>query len=146
MPAQSLPSGRWVIRHPLSAPLRRGRVDSIPRVCSWCGVKDGPKPFHVRTWTCGACGTVLDRDTNAALSVAKAAGPAVTACGAQVRQAPAPAQRCAAEPTRSDPHGLCGNRRESRASGLGRMSRQFFLAGVVVADPVLVGVRSLASG
>ncbi|WP_406419116.1 RNA-guided endonuclease InsQ/TnpB family protein [Streptomyces sp. NBC_01614] len=70
-----------------------GRFEPTSQVCSVCGAKDGPKPLHVREWTCGACGAVLDRDINAAVNVAKAAGLAVTACGAQVRRAPAPAPR-----------------------------------------------------
>lgn len=72
-----------------------GSAASSPtsQVCSVCGVQDGPKPLHVRVWTCGACGTVLDRDVDAAVDVAKAAGLAVTACGAQVRRAPVPAPR-----------------------------------------------------
>ncbi|MFC9272991.1 RNA-guided endonuclease TnpB family protein, partial [Streptomyces zhihengii] len=37
--------------------------------------------------------TVLDRDINAAINVAKAAGLAVTACGARVRPGLIPAQR-----------------------------------------------------
>ncbi|MFI8185797.1 zinc ribbon domain-containing protein [Actinacidiphila glaucinigra] len=49
--------------------------------------------MNVREWTCGACGAVLDRDINAAVNVAKAAGLAVSACGAQVRRAPVPAPR-----------------------------------------------------
>ncbi|MBV9093947.1 MAG: transposase, partial [Streptosporangiaceae bacterium] len=49
------------------------------------GVHDGPKPLHVRTWQCRGCGAWLDRDVNAAVNVATAAGLAVTACGAQVR-------------------------------------------------------------
>ncbi|MGW4894659.1 RNA-guided endonuclease InsQ/TnpB family protein [Kitasatospora sp. NPDC004240] len=73
--------------------IRIGRFEPTSQVCSRCGVKDGPKPLHVRTWTCRACGTALDRDINAAVNVAKAAGLAVTACGAQVRRAPVPAQR-----------------------------------------------------
>ncbi|MGW6919320.1 RNA-guided endonuclease InsQ/TnpB family protein, partial [Kitasatospora sp. NPDC054939] len=73
--------------------IRIGRFEPTSQVCSQCGVKDGPKPLHVRTWTCGACGTVLDRDINAALNVAKAAGLAVSACRAQVRRASVPAQR-----------------------------------------------------
>ncbi|MEV7175350.1 RNA-guided endonuclease TnpB family protein [Kitasatospora sp. NPDC093679] len=73
--------------------LRIGRFEPTSQVCSRCGVKDGPKPLHVRVWTCGACGAVLDRDVNAAVNVAKAAGLAVSACGAQVSRAPVPAPR-----------------------------------------------------
>lgn len=39
------------------------------QVCSACGFRDGPKPLHVREWTCGECGTVHDRDHNAAGNV-----------------------------------------------------------------------------
>ena len=56
-------------------------------------MKDGPKPLHIRTWQCQGCGAQLDRDVNAAVNVAKAAGLAVTACGAQVRPGAIPAQR-----------------------------------------------------
>lgn len=73
--------------------VRIGRFEPTSQVCSACGVKDGPKPLHVRTWTCGACGAVHDRDVNAARNIAKAAGLAVTACGAQVRPGAIPAQR-----------------------------------------------------
>ena len=45
---------------------RIGRFEPTSQVCSACGVKDGPKPLSVREWTCQACGTVLDRDVNAA--------------------------------------------------------------------------------
>ncbi|MET9895082.1 RNA-guided endonuclease TnpB family protein [Streptomyces sp. NPDC006465] len=72
---------------------RIGRFEPTSQVCSGCGVKDGPKPLHVREWTCGACGTVLDRDVNAAVNVAQAAGLVASACGAQVRRASVPAQR-----------------------------------------------------
>ncbi|MFF9457463.1 zinc ribbon domain-containing protein [Streptomyces flaveolus] len=59
------------------------------------------RDMHVRRWTCGACGTVHDRDHNAARNVLLegrrivAAGRAATlnACGAPVRRAPVPAQR-----------------------------------------------------
>jgi putative transposase len=70
-----------------------GRFEPTSQTCSACGVKDGPKPLHVREWRCRACGVLLDRDVNAAVNVAKAAGLAVTACGAQVRPGPALAQR-----------------------------------------------------
>ena len=73
--------------------VRIGRFEPTSQVCSACGVKDSPKPLHVRTWTCGACGAVHDRDVNAARNIAKAAGLAVTACGAQVRPGAIPAQR-----------------------------------------------------
>ncbi|MFE5406799.1 RNA-guided endonuclease InsQ/TnpB family protein [Streptomyces sp. NPDC056580] len=83
--------------------VRIGRFEPTSQVCSACGVKDGPKPLHVREWTCGACGAVLDRDVNAAVNVAKAAGLAVTARGAQVRRGPVPAPRGEAG-TRPEPH------------------------------------------
>jgi putative transposase len=72
---------------------RIGRFEPTTQRCSACGVKDGPKPLHVRSWQCPACGAQLDRDVNAAVNVAKAAGLAVTACGAQVRPGSALAQR-----------------------------------------------------
>ncbi|POM25916.1 putative transposase [Actinomadura rubteroloni] len=65
---------------------RIGRFEPTSQVCSACGVKDGPKPLHVREWTCTACGTVHDRDVNAARNIL-AAGRAdrVNACGGTVR-------------------------------------------------------------
>src|SRR5262249_12310128 len=79
---------------------RIGRVTPTHQACCLCGVKDGRKPLHVRTWQCRACGAWLDRDINAAVNVAKAAGLAVTACRAQVRPGPVPAQR--ATPVREE--------------------------------------------
>ncbi|MFD3490690.1 RNA-guided endonuclease InsQ/TnpB family protein [Streptomyces sp. NPDC058690] len=73
--------------------VRIGRFEPTSQVCSHCGVKDGPKPLPIRAWECGACGAVLDRDINAAVNVAKAAGLAVSACGAQVRPVLVPAPR-----------------------------------------------------
>ncbi|MCX4973779.1 RNA-guided endonuclease TnpB family protein [Streptomyces sp. NBC_00620] len=70
-----------------------GRFTPTSQVCSECGAKDGPKPLHIRTWTCAACGAVHDRDHNAAKNVKTAAGLAVTACGAQVRPGLVLAQR-----------------------------------------------------
>jgi transposase len=71
-------------------PLRRfariGRFEPTSQVCSACGVKDGPKPLGVREWACGACGTVHDRDVNAARNIL-AAGRADSqnACGGDIR-------------------------------------------------------------
>ncbi|WP_073948013.1 RNA-guided endonuclease InsQ/TnpB family protein [Streptomyces kebangsaanensis] len=48
---------------------RIARFEPTSQVCSACGVKDGPKPLHVREWTCRACGTVHDRDQNAARNI-----------------------------------------------------------------------------
>jgi putative transposase len=70
-----------------------GRFEPTSRTCHACGVVDGPKPLNVREWTCGACGTVHDRDHNAAINVKTAAGLAVSACGAPVRPGAIPAQR-----------------------------------------------------
>ena len=72
---------------------RIGRFEPTSQVCSACGIKDGPKPLHVRVWTCAGCGMTHDRDVNAARNIARAAGLAVSACGAQVRPGPVPAQR-----------------------------------------------------
>ncbi|MFD7451159.1 RNA-guided endonuclease InsQ/TnpB family protein [Kitasatospora sp. NPDC059827] len=73
--------------------VRIGRFEPTSQVCSACGVKDGPKPLNVRVWQCRACGVWLDRDTNAAVNTARAAGLAVSACRAQVGPGLVPAQR-----------------------------------------------------
>ncbi|WP_327425877.1 RNA-guided endonuclease InsQ/TnpB family protein [Streptomyces sp. NBC_01236] len=70
-----------------------GRFEPTSQVCSECGAKDGPKPLHIRTWTCAACGAVHDRDHNAAKNVKTAAGLAVAACGARLRPGFVLAQR-----------------------------------------------------
>lgn len=87
---------------------RIGRFEPTSQVCSACGVKDGPKPLHVRVWECGACGVVLDRDINAAVNVARAAGLAVSACRAQVRPGLVRAQR-----------GEAGTRRDGQPTVVG---------------------------
>lgn len=69
------------------------RFEPTSQTCSACGHRDGPKPLHVRTWTCIACAAVHDRDINAAINVKTAAGLVVRACGAQVRPGRVPAQR-----------------------------------------------------
>ncbi|MEU3896494.1 RNA-guided endonuclease TnpB family protein [Streptomyces sp. NPDC045251] len=70
-----------------------GRFEPTSQTCSTCGAVDGRKPLHVREWTCTACGTVHDRDHNAAINVKQAAGLAASACGAPVRPGVIPAQR-----------------------------------------------------
>jgi putative transposase len=63
-----------------------GRFEPTSQVCSACGIKDGPKPLGIRQWACAACGTVHDRDVNAAKNIL-AAGRAdkSNACRAGVR-------------------------------------------------------------
>jgi transposase len=39
------------------------------QMCSACGHRDGPKPLHVRQWTCPNCGVQHDRDWNAGRNV-----------------------------------------------------------------------------
>jgi IS605 OrfB family transposase len=46
-----------------------GRFEPTSQVCSACGIKDGPKPLSIREWTCTACGTIHDRDLNAATNI-----------------------------------------------------------------------------
>ncbi|WSQ09322.1 transposase [Streptomyces sp. NBC_01231] len=70
-----------------------GRFEPTSQVCSACGHRDGPKPLDVREWTCPACGTLHDRDVNAAQNVKRAAGLAASACGAPVGPEPVLAQR-----------------------------------------------------
>ncbi len=53
------------------------------KLCSSCGALAEKMPLSVRAWRC-RCGTVHDRDVNAARNIL-AAGLAVTACGAAVR-------------------------------------------------------------
>jgi putative transposase len=62
-----------------------GRFEPTSQVCSACGIKDGPKPMSVRAWMCAGCGTVHDRDVNAAKNIL-AAGRAerLNACGTGV--------------------------------------------------------------
>jgi len=49
--------------------MKIGRWEPTTQVCSACGTRDGRKPLHVREWTCAACGTVHDRDVNAARNI-----------------------------------------------------------------------------
>jgi putative transposase len=97
---------------------RIGRFEPTSQVCSACGVKDGRKPLHVREWTCGACGTVHDRDINAAKNIL-AAGRAerLNACGGQIRPAPSLAQagETGTHRARREPRGR--NPRHSRRGG-----------------------------
>ena len=64
-----------------------GRFEPTSQVCSACGVKDGPKALNVRVWECAACGTVHDRDLNAARNIlALGRRERINACGGGVRR------------------------------------------------------------
>jgi IS605 OrfB family transposase len=80
---------------------RVGRFEPTSQICSSCGVKDGPKPLHIRVWKCAACGTIHDRDVNAARNIAALGRrEALNACEGNVRPGPAlavPTKREAAE-------------------------------------------------
>ncbi|WP_327579439.1 RNA-guided endonuclease InsQ/TnpB family protein [Streptomyces sp. NBC_00145] len=69
------------------------------KLCSSCGALADEMPLSVRTWTCD-CGTIHDRDVNAAKNLL-AAGRAVAACGAGVR------------PQRSSPGGQSAMKQET---------------------------------
>jgi putative transposase len=80
----------WMLQYKAARYGRRfgkvGRFEPTSQVCSACGVKDGPKPLGVRQWTCPACGTVQDRDLNAARNiVALGRRETLNACGGGVR-------------------------------------------------------------
>jgi putative transposase len=79
-----------------------GRFEPTSQVCLACGAHDGPKPLHIRAWQCRRCGAWPDRDVNAAVNVARAAGLAVTACGAQVRKAAQPGEAGTQQKPRRD--------------------------------------------
>ncbi|MFI0352773.1 RNA-guided endonuclease InsQ/TnpB family protein [Actinomadura sp. 9N407] len=73
-----------------------GRFEPTSQTCSECGIKDGPKPLKVRSWTCPRCGITHDRDVNAARNIL-AAGRAdrLNACGALLTEH-VPSPRCEA--------------------------------------------------
>lgn len=71
--------------------LRIGRWEPTTQTCSVCGAPGGKKPLSTREWTCDpitGCGTLLDRDYNAALNILLAAGlvESLNACGPDVRR------------------------------------------------------------
>lgn len=54
------------------------------KTCSSCGTIQSSLPLHIREWTCDACGSLHDRDINAAINL-KALGTSASAFGEDVR-------------------------------------------------------------
>lgn len=48
---------------------RVNRFFPSSQICSSCGHRDGKKSLKVREWVCPKCGSVLDRDINAAINL-----------------------------------------------------------------------------
>lgn len=67
---------KWAGKHFV----RIGRFEASSKTCSNCGVKK-PMPLSVRTYACGGCGTVMDRDWNASLNIRAAGLVVLNACG-----------------------------------------------------------------
>ncbi|MFF9840939.1 RNA-guided endonuclease InsQ/TnpB family protein [Streptomyces sp. NPDC013740] len=98
--------------------VRVDRAFPSSQICSVCGHRDGPKPLHVREWTCARCGTAHDRDHNAGRNVLFEGRRIVAAGRAETRNASPsagktgaglPAQRVEA-----------GSRRDGRPAVAGR--------------------------
>lgn len=71
------------------AVVKADRFYPSSKTCSGCGEVKADLTLGNRTYKCGSCGLVIDRDLNAALNLrALAASSAVTACGEDVRPTP----------------------------------------------------------
>jgi putative transposase len=51
--------------------LRIGQFEPSSKLCSVCGYHNSNLTLAMREWTCPECGTVLDRDINAAINIKK---------------------------------------------------------------------------
>jgi len=62
-----------------------GRFEPTSKTCSCCGHKLDELSLSERSWRCPSCGTVHDRDVNAARNILNTARSAGRACGADGR-------------------------------------------------------------
>lgn len=85
-----------------------GRWEPTTRMCAVCKHKvSGGIPENVRRWVCARCGTLLDRDWNAAVNILDAAGLAesLNARGGSVRLALASAEESGSRGNANHPGG-----------------------------------------
>ncbi|MGW1538732.1 RNA-guided endonuclease TnpB family protein [Streptomyces sp. NPDC002309] len=68
-------------RHHATRMIVASRWYPSSKTCSGCKTVKAKLPLHVRTYTCDACGLVIDRDDNAALNLAALAASVVTGTG-----------------------------------------------------------------
>jgi len=63
------------------------RWEATSQKCSVCGFHGGKKELHVRAWECLNCGSVRDRDTNAANNIKVAGGlsETINGCGSECK-------------------------------------------------------------
>lgn len=67
-----------------SSVLVADRWFSSSKICSTCGIKNEDLKLAERTWVCSSCGTLHDRDCNAARNLARyAESSPASACGAE---------------------------------------------------------------
>jgi putative transposase len=89
------------------------------KTCSACGHLLAKLSLGTRRWTCPGCGTLHDRDVNAAKNMLAAAGLAASACGGDVRRHGANPPAVAGET------GISGREpRNPRPSGRGEAKRR----------------------
>jgi putative transposase len=77
------------------------------KTCSWCKAVKTKLPRTERTFRCGRCGLVIDRDVNAAINLASLVEAVGTASGAETGRNPVPANAQGEE--RSMPTGRCSS-------------------------------------
>jgi len=92
------------------------RWEPTSQRCSDCGELGGKKELSVREWTCLHCGSIHDRDENAAINILVAGGLSETLNGrGGEHQTGLPAAACEASTHREPGQSRCSSRPESSA-------------------------------
>jgi putative transposase len=95
------------------------RFHPSTKKCPGCGAVKARLPLAERTYACGCCGLVLDRDVNAArnlLSLAASGAESLNARGAAVRPGPAGHAALKREPGTRKQRGKTGTAARQRAA------------------------------